>query len=422
MLRDDSAPMAPILPPANAHVTQSAETPDGAAYTRDGVDGWPSPGGAYGGAYGGARGSAEEQAGGRIEGARPESAQEVPGGETGALEGTGERLVDAGSKGRERPWRRHKRESLRVAGAYERLGGMYERRVGRVRACGDVLMFSECADAGHPKRLHAAQFCGDRLCGLCQWRRALKVGHQVRQVVAEVERERPGVAWLLLTLTQRNSGGAALPAAVSELLAGWERLRHARPFMARVVGSFRALEVTCNRERGDYHPHLHALLAVDGEKYFAGRNYLSQKAWRGLWQSALRVDYDPRVDVRRARDLGGASCEVAKYATKPGDFIDLAGGEETADGQEAEAERVGALHAALHGRQLVAYTGALRVAWQALRALGAVDEPDGGDLVHVGEEQGPEGVCATCGRPMLLHRYGWHGRVGATWDDGQYVG
>lgn len=353
-------------------------------------------------------------------GGRTGSAEEGPEGLSGPLTGTGERLNDVGGKGRERPWRVRKRESLRVAAAYERLGGMHERRAELVRACGNYLVFRECVDAAHPKRLEGAHFCKDRLCSLCQWRRSLKIGYQVRQVVAEVERTNPGIAWLLMTLTQRNCPGAALAADLDGMLSGWRRFQDMRPVRARVLGSFRALEVTCNREREDYHPHIHALLAV-GTRYFRDE-YLSQKAWRELWQAALRVEYDPWLDVRRVRDIGGASCEVAKYATKPGDFVSLTGegGEDSEDEQEAEAGRVEALHAALHRRQLVGHTGRLRVAWQELRARDEVEDVEDGSLVHVGDGEGGGELCKTCGRPTLLHGYAW--RTGATWDNGGHVG
>ena len=336
--------------------------------------------------------------------------------------GTGELLRDVGQGGRERPWQQHRREAVRTSAAYARLGGEHARRAARVRDCGSLLTFAECGAAPeHPKRLEAANFCRERLCGMCQWRRSLKLGHQVRRVTAEVERQAPGTGWLLLTLTERNSAAEALPGAVGEMLGAWERLRRRQAYGERVQGSFRALEVTCNRERGDYHPHLHALLAVGPEYWHA--TYVKQATWRTWWQAALRVDYDPRVDVRRVRDLGDVSCEVAKYATKPGDFVSLSrpGTEENGDEQEAESLRVGALHAALRGRQLVAYTGTLRRAYRDLELAGEVEDIDGGDLVHVGEAPAAAGkACATCGQPMQAHEYGW--RVGVTWDDGRYVG
>jgi hypothetical protein len=71
--------------------------------------------------------------------------------------------------------------------------------------------------------------------------------------------------------------------------------------------------------------------------YFAGHSYLSQKDWTALWQSCLRVDYIPIVNVKAVKPnkkwqvdnpnlpaeqaLAGAIVETFKYSVKPEDLI-----------------------------------------------------------------------------------------------------
>lgn len=76
-------------------------------------------------------------------------------------------------------------------------------------------------------------------------------------------------------------------------------------------------------------------------RYFKN-GYISQKQWRELWRESLRVDYDPRVDIRVVKphkqsntDTSESEVEVQpideglatairytlKYSTKPDDFL-----------------------------------------------------------------------------------------------------
>jgi hypothetical protein len=83
-------------------------------------------------------------------------------------------------------------------------------------------------------------------------------------------------------------------------------------------------------------PHSHVLLMVQ-PGYFAGKNYITQEDWTKLWQSCLRVDYPPVVDIRAVKPnkrwsvenpslapeqaLAGAIVETVKYSVKSADLI-----------------------------------------------------------------------------------------------------
>lgn len=68
----------------------------------------------------------------------------------------------------------------------------------------------------------------------------------------------------------------------------------------------------------------------------------------------------------------GSLAEVAKYATKPSDYLDPSD-------LDTMADVVGTLHRVCARRRFAAWTGALRDMHHALH----LDDVDGGDLVHV---------------------------------------
>ena len=86
------------------------------------------------------------------------------------------------------------------------------RRADRVSQCGSYLDFGILPDG--TKKLVKANFCRDRLCPMCNWRRSLKLYSQVSQVMDILESE--GYCFLFLTLTLRNCPWDELPAAIDD--------------------------------------------------------------------------------------------------------------------------------------------------------------------------------------------------------------
>ena len=231
---------------------------------------------------------------------------------------------------------------------------------------------------------------------MCAWRRSLKLAAEVSLVLHQAAAEHPEWSYLLLTLTQRNVPGVDLPAEVGRILHGWNVLRQRQEFRA-VAGWLRALEVTLNPRTGEWHPHIHALLAVT-PSYWT-RAYVSHARWVSLWREVLRLEYDPSVEVHRVRarrnghPLDAAAREVATYTVKDQDLV---GGGDV-------VMRVAVLDAALKGRRLVAWGGALREVARRVQA----EVPEGEeDLVRItGEDHGPR--CPICGLELREHLYRW---------------
>lgn len=243
-------------------------------------------------------------------------------------------------------------------------------RVFRVADCGSYLEYHVTEQK---KKLHTANFCKDRLCPMCNWRRSLKIFGQVSQVMNELEKQ--GYQFLFLTLTVKNCSAADLPDTVQMLFDGWRRLYHKKGvFRKSVAGSFRSLEVTRNSRTSFFHPHLHVILAVRPD-YFSGRNYISQAEWGRLWRSCCDLDYNPIIDIRKVKPgsegLVGAVAEVSKYAVKATDFLK--------GSMDDMTDYVSAFLSALTGRRLCSFTGC----FNEVRKQLALDDVESGDLVHV---------------------------------------
>lgn len=264
---------------------------------------------------------------------------------------------------RDRPWDTHRFESELVTDLYQlstknevdtssftgyqssEVVSSSARYAERIEKCSRCLEFAlKSDDSGEIKfKLQTAEFCRVRHCPICQWRRSLMWRARFLQAVPKILEVYPKHSFIFLTLTIRNCDLVELRETVQLMNKAWGRLADLKCFPAD--GFVRSLEVTRNPETDQAHPHFHALLMVP-DSYFKSRGYLSQKRWRELWQRSLRIDYDPRVDVKKVRPdfkgtpakfydgdtqfvSGGAEtiglhkalCETLKYSVKPGDLI-----------------------------------------------------------------------------------------------------
>ena len=238
---------------------------------------------------------------------------------------------------------------------------------------------------GQGLRLHDASFCRVRLCPMCQWRRSLKLGAQVRRVVERANADHLAETgapwrWLMVTFTVQNVPGPQLGAEIDRLHKAVNNLAKCARWRAAVRGWLRATEVTHNTDKKSrsydtYHPHLHMLLCVPAG-YFSGKGYIRQKEWADLWAHYARTDYTPIVDVRtikaedgrsvqdlpaaeQAAAMGKACAEVSKYAAKPGDYI-------IAADPQLSMRTVALLDSMLDKRRMTSWGGVLKDIAKAL--------------------------------------------------------
>ena len=305
-------------------------------------------------------------------------------------------LKDIGATGKERPWAEHRGNAELLAWAYE---GLRPEKAARLRTCAPRLLYEVRRDEdGHAKmKLHTAWFCRVRLCPVCQWRRSLKIYGQATKVIEAIEQEAPNkYAWVMLALTVRNITGNALSGTLNEMAEAWHRLLKLNAWKHVVLGTMRSTEVTHNLDISSpsyntYHPHYHVLLCVR-KSYFKSRNYLSKDAWAALWQRAARLPYKPQIWVTRVQGNNAAAlAEVAKYASKPGDYV-------LPDDIGMMEETVKILDNALHRRRLLAWTGILK----EMHAKLGLDDAEAGDLVNTDIQEENEQAAM-----HVLKAYAW---------------
>lgn len=319
-----------------------------------------------------------------------------------------ERLHDLRPNGTERPWAKWKREAQGLADIYEVLGCDPDNpqaahdldKARRVSDCATYTEFQrhdpDSQHSGPWLTLHTANFCRNRLCPMCGWRRSLKMGSQAREVVAEANRQkvsRDGVAykWLLITFTVKNVTGPELGRTIDQLHKAAHNMAKTKRWKAAVKGWLRATEVTHNTDVKSasfdtFHPHLHFLLCVNS-RYFKSADYIPQKEWKSMWERAAGLNYDSQVNVKAVKDLendptkesktslGGALAEVTKYVCKPQGVV-------TWENPEMAVRTVLVLDRMLDGRRLTSWGGVLKEAAAKLK----LDSIETGDLVHVESE------------------------------------
>lgn len=301
----------------------------------------------------------------------------------------------------------------------------YEKKSENVERCATILTYEN-------NRLIDANFCRDRLCPMCNWRRGMKAFTQMNEVMKVIEND---YQFLFLTLTVPNCSGTELNKTIDNLLKSFKKLTNYKKFKVATKGYFRALEITHDIEPkittkmyygkkhkfykrngwtiGDpnptydtYHPHFHIILAMD-KKYFTNGDYIKQAEFREMWQRATKnpnitqvyitkirsdEEYENKkalqnssakeVTVVNKNDINSISCrkavtEVTKYTVKCGDFL-------VEDDEEMTDRTVKTLSEALKGRRLMAWAGIFE---EVRNQLGLEDvEDEGADLVGADEE------------------------------------
>lgn len=293
---------------------------------------------------------------------------------------TGELLNDSRTD-----WRTLKLKSTAVSSVFEQNTKYWINRSQRMFECGSYLKFA--SDIKGAKRLISATFCRDRMCPACQKRRSLVIFHQVKAVCTSVQVAFPTMRYLLLTLTVPNVKAERLSKEISHMTKSFDRLMKRVEVKRAIKGFFRALEVTYNGDRDDYHPHFHILLAVPSG-YFK-KTYIRQSRWLELWQESTRYPDITQVDVRPIKanpnregstDIESAAAEVGKYATKPSNYVvKLPSGDFI-----AHSSVVRELASGIKNKRLIGFGGIMREHHDLLKLDDA--EGDSVDLVNVGDD------------------------------------
>lgn len=260
-------------------------------------------------------------------------------------------LKDVSRNGKERPWRERKLENLQYA---EYLRILNFKKANRVKECGEVLRF--VADDEGRLRLYQTWFCKSRLCPLCNWRRSMGQSNQLMQVLDEAHKQRKTGRFLFLTLTVENASGENLKQEVRKMGRAISKLFQYKKPAKNLLGYVRSTEITINKN-GTYHQHMHVLLFVKPTYFKDSANYINQAEWSKLWQRAMKLDYQPIVNVEAVRSnkakgknsLIASAQETAKYQVKSKDIL--------TNDQERDLQVVEDLEQGLAGSRQISYGG-----------------------------------------------------------------
>lgn len=301
--------------------------------------------------------------------------------------GTGEILQDYSSTGKERPWKLHKKENLRLVELYKKarikdINLISDSRLFDLEHCGDTLTFLQNAEG--KKKLKTANFCRVRLCPMCQWRRSLKMFSQVKKITDKILENDKSTRFIFGTFTIKNTDAENLEACINTLNKKFKYLvdqkktfAPAKKLKQNLLGYLKAVEVTYNSKDKTYHPHLHVIFAVKSTFFKNSSNYMSKKEWISLWQQALGVDYKPQTDIRVIKtNTGKAVAEVAKYPVKTAPILSLP--------DDEAVEVLKTLTFCLHKKRFVSYGGIFKTIKQELKLA---DVETDKDLVNVDIEQ-----------------------------------
>lgn len=214
----------------------------------------------------------------------------------------------------------------------------------RIKEC-NTFLFMVADKTMEKTKLHRSNNCDNRFCPICAWKKSRKNALKI-SVLMQYLREEEKKDFVFLTLTAPNVKAEELNDEIKHYNKSFQRLMQRKEVKSAVKGYVRKLEVTYNKERDDYHPHFHVILAVN-KSYFTDKNYyISRDRWLELWQKSTKNNLITQVDVRKvkATDNKKEVSEIAKYSAKDSDYL--------------EDEKVfDTFYKSLSGKRLIVYSG-----------------------------------------------------------------
>lgn len=218
----------------------------------------------------------------------------------------------------------------------------------RICECGGFIMMiaNACLEK---QKIDFANFCGNRFCPFCNWRKARKDGLIISILMKYIQIEHKK-DFIFLTLTTPNVSAEELNEEIKNYNKSFKKLMERKEVKQVVKGYVRKLEVTYDsnqkitkelykikkeyyKKRGlkvgndnptydTYNPHFHVIIAVN-KSYFTDKTYIKQGRWLELWQEATGNPNITQVDVRKIDNFkdDNSILEIAKYSAKDSDLL-----------------------------------------------------------------------------------------------------
>lgn len=212
-----------------------------------------------------------------------------------------------------------------------------QKKSSRVRNCSNVIFVGKSQSEDY--KIINNNHCNCRECLTCMQRKRKQHFAKFNEVLKLIDKDNINGEFIFLTLTVKNCSVYELRNSINDINKAFNLFIKYQRINKFLLGYVRAIEVTKEKNSIDFsHPHIHALLFVD-KTYFYSRNRISTKEFSNLWKKALKVDYNPIVDVRKIYDknlndknyydeeeikkntLFYSCLEVFKYQTKADDLL-----------------------------------------------------------------------------------------------------
>ena len=187
-----------------------------------------------------------------------------------------------------------------------------DRILERILFCGTYLGIDNDGKIG------AANFCKNRLCPVCNYRKSSNAWGKIYRVVCSHNEK---YKYLLITLTVRNCSPENLTPTIDDMMESFKRITNRKTWKNSIKGFVRGLEVTFNSKENTFHPHIHILCAVPHDYFENPKLYIPAQTITEWWQNSARLDYRPDTDVKAVNDNKKGVAEVAKYSLKMSDIL-----------------------------------------------------------------------------------------------------
>lgn len=199
-------------------------------------------------------------------------------------------------------------------------------------------------------RIIKANFCKNRLCPICNYRKSIKTWAKITKRVNEIDYK-----YIFITLTIKNVIAENLNKSIDDMMIALKKLTNRRQWKRIIKGYIRGLEITYNATDKSYHPHFHVLCAVPTDYYSStNEDYISFRTLQKMWKESTNADYNINVFIEPITEKENAVAEVAKYAVKIADVLS----------SKIDFDRVQAMKTiafAIRNRRLIGTAGVLKM-------------------------------------------------------------
>lgn len=200
-----------------------------------------------------------------------------------------------------------------------------DKRLEEIHSCGNVIKYAINEQEKNKKLLYT-ETCKSRFCSRCQKMKSIKSGQKIFAITNYLKQEK-NYQFIFITLTVPNVPGEKLKEENKKINKAIDNLMKRKTYNETVIKSFiTKIEVTYNRKRKDYHPHIHILAAVEKD-YFkkSNKNYIKQEQLLKDWQECKNDNSITQVNVQAIKNTDNETLmksilEISKYESKSSDF------------------------------------------------------------------------------------------------------